>query len=61
MHAFGILFASIGVVVLLGALTYVNLLIVALVHGMIVLMAGKPIDDFLRKRGKAVFEPGSLK
>lgn len=61
MEVFGRIFATIGAALILGALTYVSLLIGVLIHGMIILMAGKPIDDFLRKRGKAVFEPGSLK
>jgi len=61
MRTFGIIFAAIGVAGVLGALTYVSLLIGVLVHGMIILMAGKPIDDYMRKKGKPVFEPGSLK
>ena len=42
-------------------LRLVLLLIGVLVHGMIILMAGKPIDDYLRKKGKEVFEPGQVK
>jgi hypothetical protein len=28
---------------------------------MILLMAGKPIDDYLRKKGHEVYEPGNVK
>jgi hypothetical protein len=61
MELFGRIFAGIGAGAVLGALTFVSLLIGVLVHAMIALMAGKPIDNFLRKKGQKVFEPGSLK
>ena len=32
-----------------------------LVDGMAILMGGKPIDDFFKKRGEQVYEPGSAK
>jgi hypothetical protein len=61
MELLGRFLAGIGAAGVLTALTFVSILIGILVHGMIILMAGKPIDDFLRKRGEKVFEPGSLK
>jgi predicted PurR-regulated permease PerM len=54
-------FAVIGAGGVIAALAFVSLLIGVLIHGMIILMAGKPIDDFLRKRGKEIYEPGSAK
>jgi hypothetical protein len=61
MEIVGRIFAAIGAGGVLFALTFVSLLIGVLVHGMIILMAGKPIDDYLRKKGKEVFEPGQVK
>jgi hypothetical protein len=61
MELLGRIFAGIGAAGVLGALTFVSLLIGVLVHGMIILMAGKPIDDYLRKKGEDVYEPGSSK
>lgn len=52
-------FAAIGAGGVISALVFVSLLIGVLIHGMIILMAGKPIDDFLRKRGEKIWEPGS--
>lgn len=52
MHWFGVLFASIGAGLILGALTYVSLLIGVLIHFMIILMTGPLIDKFLVKRGR---------
>jgi len=52
MSWFGILFASIGAGLILGALTYVSLLIGVLIHFMIILMAGPLVDRFLAKRGR---------
>jgi hypothetical protein len=60
MEFFGRVFAAIGAAGILGALTFVSLLIGVLITGMIILMAGKPIDSFLRKRGEEVHEPGSV-
>jgi hypothetical protein len=53
MYWFGVLFAAIGAVLILGALTYVSLLIGVLIHFMIVLMAGPLVDRFLAKRGRS--------
>jgi len=62
MTWFGILFASIGAAAILFALAFVSALIGVLVNGMILLTGGKPVDDFLRKRGEPdLFVPGSLK
>jgi hypothetical protein len=61
MEIIGRIFAAIGAGGVLAALTFVSLLIGVLVHGMIILMAGKPIDDYLRKKGEEVWEPGSVK
>ena len=47
MYWFGVLFASIGAGLILGALTYVSLLIGVLIHFMIILMswtAGRPVS-----------------
>lgn len=49
---FGVLFACIGAGLILGALTFVSLLIGALVNFMIVLMSGPLIDKILAKRGR---------
>jgi hypothetical protein len=61
MELLGRIFAGIGAAGVLAALTFVSLLIGVLIHGMIILMAGKPIDDFLRKKGEEIYEPGSAK
>lgn len=61
MELLGRIFAGIGAAGVLAALTFVSLLIGVLIHGMIVLMAGKPIDDFFRRKGEEVYEPGSAK
>jgi hypothetical protein len=61
MELIGRIFAAIGAGGVLMALTFVSLLIGVLIHGMILLMAGKPIDDYLRKKGHEVFEPGNVK
>ena len=52
MYWFGVLFASIGAGLILGALTYVSLLIGVLIHFMIILMTGPLIDKFLVQRGR---------
>ena len=52
MYWFGVLFATIGAAAILGALTYVSLLIGVLVHFMIILMSGPLIDRFLARRGR---------
>jgi hypothetical protein len=52
MYWFGVLFAAIGAALILGALTYVSLLIGVLVHFMIILMSGPLIDRFLARRSR---------
>ena len=61
MQILGRILAGIGAGGILTALTFVSLLIGVVVHGMIILIAGKPIDDFFRKRGEEPFIPGSIK
>ena len=61
MQILGRILAGIGAGGILAALTFVSLLIGVLVHGMLLLIAGKPIDDFFRKRGEEPFVPGSIK
>ena len=60
MEFLGRLFAGIGAGGVLTALTFVSLLIGVLVNGMILLMSGKLIDRYLKKKGKETWEPGSL-
>jgi hypothetical protein len=48
----GVLLATIGASLILGALTYVSALIGVLVNAMIVLMCGPLIDGVLRRRGR---------
>ena len=50
MYWFGVLFGSIGAALILGALTYVSILIGVLVHFMIILMSGPVIDKVLARR-----------
>ena len=50
MSWIGVLLASIGAALILGALTYVSLLIGGLINGMIVLMCGPLIDRMLARR-----------
>lgn len=61
MELAGRIFAGIGAAGVLAALTFVSVLIGILIHGMAILMAGAPIDEFFRKKGEEVFEPGSAK
>jgi hypothetical protein len=49
----GVLLATIGASLILGALTFVSALIGLVVNAMIVLMCGPIIDGVLRKRGRA--------
>jgi hypothetical protein len=49
----GVLLATIGASLILGALTYVSALIGLLVNAMIVLMCGPIIDRVAGKRGRA--------
>lgn len=60
MEILGRIFAGIGAAGVLAALTFVSLLIGVIIHGMVILMAGKPIDEFFRKRGEQPFDPGSI-
>jgi hypothetical protein len=52
MYWFGVLFASIGAALILGALTYVSLLIGVLIHFMIILMSGPLIDKIMARRSR---------
>ncbi len=61
MQILGRILAGIGAGGILTALTFVSLLIGVVVHGMIILIAGKPIDDFFRKKGEQPFIPGSIR
>jgi hypothetical protein len=45
-----VIFAGIGAALILGALTYVSLLIGGLINGMIVLLMGPMIDRMIEKR-----------
>jgi hypothetical protein len=51
MYWIGVLFATIGASLILGALTFVSALIGVLVNAMIVLMAGPLVDRMLARRG----------
>jgi hypothetical protein len=53
MYWIGVLLATIGAGLILGALTFVSTLIGVLVNAMIVLMAGPVIDRVLARRGGA--------
>jgi hypothetical protein len=53
MSWFGILFAAIGAAAILGALTYVTLLIGVLIHFMIILFLGPVIDRVLARRRRS--------
>jgi hypothetical protein len=52
VHWFGVLFATIGAAAVLGALTFVSLLVGALINAMIVLFAGPLIDRVLARRSR---------
>ena len=52
----GVLLATIGASLILGALTFVSALIGLLVNAMIVLMCGPLIDGVAAKRGRAPAE-----
>ena len=49
----GVLLATIGASLILGALTFVSALIGVVVNAMIVLMCGPIIDGIASKRGRA--------
>jgi hypothetical protein len=61
MELLGRFFAALGAGGVLFALLFVSLLAGVLVNGMIILMSGKLLDEFFRKKGEQVFEPGSIK
>ncbi|MBA3522347.1 MAG: hypothetical protein H0T90_07600 [Gemmatimonadales bacterium] len=52
LYWLGVLLATIGASLILGALTFVSALIGVLVNAMIVLMSGPIIDNALRRRGR---------
>jgi hypothetical protein len=49
-HVLYLIFAGIGATLILGALTFVSLLIGGLINGMIVLLSGPLIDRMIEKR-----------
>lgn len=49
-HVLQLIFAGIGATLILGALTFVTLLIGGLVNGMVVLLSGPLIDKMIEKR-----------
>lgn len=49
-HVLYLIFAGIGAALILGALTFVSLLIGGLINGMITLLAGPLIDRIIEKR-----------
>jgi len=65
MYWIGVLLATIGAGLILGALTFVSTLIGVLVNAMIVLMAGPPLARFvasrLRRARKRRLSPGEKK
>jgi hypothetical protein len=52
MYWIGVLLATIGASLILGALAFVSALIGVLVNAMIVLMSGPIIDGVLARRGR---------
>ena len=53
IHTLGILFAGIGAALILFALTYVTLLVGAIVNAMVVLIAGPLVDRFMKDSAPA--------
>jgi ABC-type dipeptide/oligopeptide/nickel transport system permease component len=49
-HVLELIFTAIGATLILGALTFVSLVIGGLVNGMIVLLSGPVIDEMIEKR-----------
>jgi ABC-type dipeptide/oligopeptide/nickel transport system permease component len=49
-HVLELIFTAIGATLILGALTFVSLVIGGLVNGMIVLLSGPVIDKMIEKR-----------
>ena len=54
LYWLGVLLATIGAALILGALTFVSALIGGVVNAMIVLMAGPIVDHIMARRGGAV-------
>ena len=50
METFGIIFAALGAGMILFALTYVTLLVGALVNGMVALISGPLIDRLVERK-----------
>lgn len=61
MEILGRIFAGIGAAGVLSALAFVSILIGIIIHGMVILMAGRQVDSFFRERGEQTFEPGSIR
>ena len=53
MYWIGVVLATIGASLILGALTFVSALIGGVVNAMIVLMCGPLMDNLLARRGRA--------
>jgi hypothetical protein len=53
LYWLGVLLATIGAALILGALTFVSALIGGVVNAMILLMAGPIIDNIVARRGGA--------
>ncbi|MFL5493911.1 MAG: hypothetical protein ACJ8DC_05945 [Gemmatimonadales bacterium] len=53
LYWLGVLLATIGAALILGALTFVSALIGGVVNAMILLMAGPLIDNIVARRGGA--------
>ncbi|HEX3234748.1 MAG TPA: hypothetical protein VHR41_11170 [Gemmatimonadales bacterium] len=53
MYWLGVLLATIGAALILGALTFVSALIGGVINAMIVLIAGPIIDTIVARRGGA--------
>jgi hypothetical protein len=53
LNLIGIVFATLGAGMILFALTYVTLLVGAIVHAMVILMAGPVIDRILKEQPEA--------
>jgi hypothetical protein len=54
MYWIGVVLATIGASLILGALTFVSALIGVVVNAMIVLMCGPLIDGLLARRGRSL-------
>lgn len=52
LYWIGVLLASIGATLILGALAFVSTLVGVLVNAMILLVSGPVIDGFLARRGR---------